>query len=170
MANPAAEKNGLALQLKTLTVARAAMPQVANWAPKCGPWQLHHLASGLPRVRRAGDFRQPGGSKRRQAIESAVALPVLNLAGKTTLPQAVAALSYCHAFVGNDSGLGHLAAACRVPTLSIFGPGHPARYRPWGSLAAVICAPAADLNQLPVNLVAQGLRDHLGQLGRLSTR
>ena len=160
------------LQLKPFGGRVLAIAPGANWALKCWPLASYiALAQRLtPEFDALVIFGSPAEAAAAQAIESAVALPVLNLAGKTTLPHAVAALSYCHAFVGNDSGLGHLAAACRVPTLSIFGPGHPARYRPWGSLAAVICAPAADLSQLPVNLVAQGLRDHLRQLGRLSTR
>ncbi len=169
--NPAAEE-WAGLQLKPFIGHVLAIAPGANWAPKCWPLASYiTLAQRLtPEFDALVIFGSPTEAEAAQAIERAVALPVLNLAGKTTLPQAVAALSYCHAFVGNDSGLGHLAAACRVPTLSIFGPGHPARYRPWGSLAAVICAPAADLNQLPVNLVAQGLCDHLRQLGRLSTR
>jgi len=161
-----------AQQLNPFSGRLLAIAPGANWAPKC--WPLASYISLAQRLTPDFDalviFGSPAEAEAAQAIESGVALPVLNLAGKTTLPQAVAALNYCHAFVGNDSGLGHLAAACRIPTLSIFGPGHPARYRPWGSLAAVICAPAADLHQLPVNLVADRLRDHLRQLGLPTTR
>ena len=35
-------------------------------------------------------------------------------------------------FVGNDSGPGHLAAIMGVPTVSIFGPKDPVRWRPLG--------------------------------------
>ena len=34
--------------------------------------------------------------------------------------------------MGNDSGLGHIASAVNIKSLTIFGPGEPWRYRPWG--------------------------------------
>lgn len=40
-------------------------------------------------------------------------------------------------FVGNDSGLMHLAAAAGVPTLGLFGPTNEAHYAPWGPHCAV---------------------------------
>ncbi len=41
------------------------------------------------------------------------------------------------AFVGNDSGVSHLAAATRTPGVVIFGPTSPHRWRPLGEVAAV---------------------------------
>ena len=41
-------------------------------------------------------------------------------------------------FIGNDSGLMHLAAASGIPTLGLFGPSPERRYRPWGAHAAVV--------------------------------
>ena len=35
-------------------------------------------------------------------------------------------------FIGNDSGPGHLAAITGIPTLALFGPTDPARWRPLG--------------------------------------
>ena len=43
------------------------------------------------------------------------------LAGKTTLGQAMALISLCDAFVTNDSGLMHVAAATKTPLVAIFG-------------------------------------------------
>jgi len=76
------------------------------------------------------------------------AIPCLNLAGRTSLTVAAALLDHMAAFVGNDSGLGHLAAARGVPTLTLFGPGRPARYRPWGPHAQILEAPQRDLTAL----------------------
>ena len=45
----------------------------------------------------------------------------LNLAGKTSLPEAAAIIDKCALVIANDSALGHVAAACNVPVLSIFG-------------------------------------------------
>ena len=47
---------------------------------------------------------------------------IIDLAGKTDLPALAAVLSRCRAFVSNDSGAMHLAAAVDVPVIAIFGP------------------------------------------------
>lgn len=46
---------------------------------------------------------------------------VVDLAGKTTLAEAMALIGCCDAFVTNDSGLMHVAAAQQVPLAAIFG-------------------------------------------------
>lgn len=38
----------------------------------------------------------------------------------------------------NDSGPGHIAAACGRPVISIFGPSDPDWFRPWGGLHKVV--------------------------------
>ena len=35
-------------------------------------------------------------------------------------------------FIGNDSGISHLAAFTGVPTVVIFGPSSPKRWKPFG--------------------------------------
>ncbi|MEM6811537.1 MAG: glycosyltransferase family 9 protein [Pseudomonadota bacterium] len=48
-------------------------------------------------------------------------------------PGQVAAILNCAEFyLGNDSGLMHIAAACQVPTVGVFGPSYPHLYAPWG--------------------------------------
>jgi heptosyltransferase-3 len=42
-------------------------------------------------------------------------------------------------FIGNDTGLMHLAAACGTPTLGLFGPSPVGRYAPWGPHCATVC-------------------------------
>lgn len=44
-------------------------------------------------------------------------------------------------FIGNDSGITHLAAACGVPVLALFGPTDPNVWAPRGSDVQVIAAP-----------------------------
>jgi heptosyltransferase-2 len=47
------------------------------------------------------------------------------------LREAIAAIGRCDAFVTNDSGLMHIAAAMNVPTLVFLGPTNPAYIYPW---------------------------------------
>ena len=54
-----------------------------------------------------------------------------NLAGETSLAEAVALIALCGLFVTNDSGLMHVAAALDVPLVSIFGPTDPRATSPW---------------------------------------
>jgi heptosyltransferase-2 len=49
-----------------------------------------------------------------------------------SLKHAAALIVKCRMFICTDSGLGHIAAALRVPTLAIFGPALPSRTRPYG--------------------------------------
>ena len=62
----------------------------------------------------------------------------LDLAGAVDLPCAAACLRRCRVFIGNDSGLMHLAAAAGTPTLGLFGPSEEWRYAPWGPHAASV--------------------------------
>ncbi len=84
-----------------------------------------------------------------------------------------AMLSKCGAYVGNDSGVTHLAAATGIPTLAIFGPTDPAVWAPVGRNVRVItnnasCSPCpretmrrcrerACLEQIEVEAVAQAV-------------
>jgi heptosyltransferase-3 len=60
----------------------------------------------------------------------------IDLVGHLDLPQAAACLARCAVFVGNDSGLMHLAAAAGAPTLGLFGPTPASEYAPAGRCAA----------------------------------
>ncbi|MCB0216886.1 MAG: glycosyltransferase family 9 protein [Chloroflexi bacterium] len=55
---------------------------------------------------------------------------LLDLCGQLTLDEAAAVIEGCALYVGNDSGLAHLAAAVGTPALVLFGPTDPARYGP----------------------------------------
>ena len=41
-------------------------------------------------------------------------------------------------FIGNDTGLMHIAAAVGTPTLGLFGPSPVSQYAPWGPHTAVV--------------------------------
>jgi heptosyltransferase-3 len=59
----------------------------------------------------------------------------------------VAALSrQAKAFIGNDSGISHLAAAAGARGVVLFGPSDPARWRPLGPVDVIRHQPIADLS------------------------
>jgi heptosyltransferase III len=56
-----------------------------------------------------------------------------NAAGKLTIRESAAALSYCRMYLGNDTGTMHMAAAVRVPCVAIFAAiDYPGRWHPFG--------------------------------------
>jgi len=61
-----------------------------------------------------------------------------NLAGKLTLSQLPAAIQRFSAFVSNDTGPLHIAAAMQVPVVALFGPNTPSRYGPIGRRHQII--------------------------------
>lgn len=67
---------------------------------------------------------------------------VLNLSGQLRLGPLLALLSRARLFIGNDSGPAHLAEALAVPSVIIFGNGHPAR---WAPLCRLWQRPLADI-------------------------
>jgi ADP-heptose:LPS heptosyltransferase len=58
-------------------------------------------------------------------------------ARQLALEEAAGLLSACRLYVGNDSGLTHLAAALGVPTVTVFGPTDPQVWRPLGRRVAI---------------------------------
>ena len=99
----------------------------ANWAPKVWPADrfaalFRALASGpLPQAA-AAVFSGPGEMEYRMAAPLLDALPgAIDLRGTLTLPEAAACIQRCAIYIGNDSGLMHLAAAAAVPTIGLFG-------------------------------------------------
>jgi heptosyltransferase-3 len=96
-----------------------------------------------------------------RTLADGLPLPCLDLAGRTGLLEAAALLSHMSLFIGNDSGLGHLAAAVGTPTLTLFGPGEPQRYRPWNPRGRWLQSPNRDIRTLPVSQVADALTELL---------
>jgi ADP-heptose:LPS heptosyltransferase len=121
----------------------------ANWAGKVWPAEkfvglFDALAAGPLPGARAAIFAGPGDPERAGAEAVLRALPqrrVIDLAGQLTLTEAAACLARCALYVGNDSGLMHLAAAAGAPTLGLFGPSPPEEYAPVGPRAAFVRTP-----------------------------
>ncbi|MFO7607720.1 MAG: glycosyltransferase family 9 protein [Candidatus Krumholzibacteriia bacterium] len=65
---------------------------------------------------------------------------IVDLVGRTTVAEAAALLRRAEAFVGNDSGLMHLAGALGVPTVGLFGSTDPAWTAPLGPRVRTLAA------------------------------
>lgn len=84
-----------------------------------------------------------GSAKDREVGEQIIARMThgeqcINLAGKTTLEQAVNLIASCKAIVTNDSGLMHVAAALDRPLVALYGPSSPDFTPPLSDNAEVI--------------------------------
>jgi ADP-heptose:LPS heptosyltransferase len=83
--------------------------------------------------------------------------PVLKECG---LPEVAAVLSQCRGYVGNDSGISHLAAAVGTPTVALFGPTDPDVWGPRGRQVAILRAQpptTAGLARIGIQDVMQAL-------------
>ena len=86
------------------------------------------------------------GSGKEAALCDEIAAPVnaarpgqcINLAGKTSLAQAMCAIAATKSIVSNDSGLMHVAAAFGVPQVAIFGSSSPLHTPPLNDKAVVL--------------------------------
>jgi len=55
-----------------------------------------------------------------------------------SLPEVTALLARARLFVGNDSGIAHMAAAVQTPSVVVFGSSNTAHWRPWAQSAAEV--------------------------------
>ena len=58
---------------------------------------------------------------------------VVNLVGKCSIKQSMAAIKRCTCSIGIDTGMQHIAGALSVPTVSIFGPTNPKYIGPFST-------------------------------------
>lgn len=122
-----------------------ALGPTANWDAKI--WPIDRFVD-LARV-----LTGPGGALEgaRVAVvggpgERAMAAPLLEAVAAQDLVDLMeapvldtaAVLARSTLYIGNDSGLMHLAAASGVPTLGLFGPTRDENYAPWGARCAVV--------------------------------
>jgi heptosyltransferase III len=74
-----------------------------------------------------------------------------------SLTQVLELLSCADAFLGNDSGITHLAAVMGVKTIAVFGPTDPAVYGPIGPAVTVVASSDADFAKKPSATLQQEL-------------
>jgi ADP-heptose:LPS heptosyltransferase len=159
-----------------------AMAPAANWAGKTWPSERFAVVAaellGQSGPMPDGRLLLLGGPGDRVAVEAVRrVIPrarLIDLVGKVDLLTSYACLRRARLFIGNDSGLMHLAAAAGAPTLGLFGPSDDRLYGPWGPKTRVLRGPRdfdtfkridPDLNQvvchmfdLPTSWVATAAR------------
>jgi len=121
----------------------AAAFESKTWAPENFARVVEHLSAlGLRSVAVAG-------SGERAVIETVRAASRVPVAAFTDLrlPELTALAARARLFVGNDSGVAHVAAAVGTPQVVVFGSSNVAHWRPWTAAPAEVvreempCAP-----------------------------
>jgi heptosyltransferase III len=121
-----------------------AIGPAANWRGK--QWRGERFAELALRLTAPGGILAgarvavlAAAHERAQAAPLLAAIPgdrLIDLVGRLDLLAAAAVLRRAALFVGNDTGLMHIAAAAGAPTLGLFGPTQSSRYAPWGARTA----------------------------------
>jgi ADP-heptose:LPS heptosyltransferase len=114
-----------------------------------------------------------GGRQDMQTAAQVMALaevPVVNLVGRTTIPQLISVLSGARAVVSCDTGPMHLAVALGREVVALFGPADPRRTGPYRGQVVRASLPCAPCNRKtcgnPVCMEAITPEDVLEKIGR----
>lgn len=123
-----AEEKLLGFRARTGATRIAVGAGASYGSAKC--WPPERFAQALNQLQRERDadvvlFGTPSESEVSAAIQARLARPALDLTGKTQIAELPALLSRCSAFLGNDSGAMHVAAAVGLPVVAVFGPTDP---------------------------------------------
>ena len=141
-ADPAARERLLARHgLRTEGPVVALCPG-AEYGP-AKRWPVEHFATLARRCSEAGAEVWIVGSAKERALGDAICMTgsgrvAVNLAGRTSLLEAVDLLSAASAVVSNDSGLLHVAAALDVPVAAVYGSSSPDFTPPLGARAVTL--------------------------------
>ena len=73
-----------------------------------------------------------------QEVQKLARTKLINLAGETTLREAIYLISQCRLFISNDSGLMHIAGALNILTIALFGSTNPATTAPAGNKSTIV--------------------------------
>ncbi|GAB4544257.1 MAG: glycosyltransferase family 9 protein [Anaerolineae bacterium] len=103
-------------------------------------WPPQHfaaLAHALVKSPRRNPMEQvvligaPSDAEPLAQLRAALTIPSLDLSRQLTLAEIAALAAQARLYIGNDNGVGHLAAAAGAKVLMIFGPSDPRRYAPY---------------------------------------
>lgn len=77
-----------------------------------------------------------------------------------TLNELAGVMAQARVYVGNDSGITHLAAAVRVPVVALFGPSNPASWGPRGDVT-IVQHPSGSIEAIDTFRVLESVRSRL---------
>lgn len=106
-------------------------------------WPIERFRETIVRLHReaSASFVLTGSSKEfgiNETIREGLKIPLLNLAGRTTIPELGALLKEMNLAISIDSSPAHIAAAVGTPLIVLWGPAIEAKMRPWSLDSPVI--------------------------------
>ncbi|HZU67584.1 MAG TPA: glycosyltransferase family 9 protein [Ktedonobacteraceae bacterium] len=130
-------------------------------ATKC--WPVEHFVAVVERLWRQDRpvllLAGPADDRRLESmlgrITRAPKAGLLQVLANRPLLEVASRLQACRCYLGNDSGITHLAALLGVPTIALFGPSDPAIWHPVGPAVKVI--QERPLERLPVDTVMEAI-------------
>ncbi len=119
----------------------------ANWVGKI--WPIERFSELIDKIQKSKKFKKSyfvivGSQEEKAHISKLFRINnslLYNLVGKTNLAEIFLIMKESKLFIGNDSGLMHLAALAKVPTVGLFGPSDSKKYHPWGEKTLAIKSP-----------------------------
>ena len=116
----------------------------ANWIGKT--WPIESFIELLQRLKKDKVFSRSifiiiGAMNEKKKMRKLIKnknINILDFVGKIELIEMYYLMQKCNLFIGNDSGLMHLAALAKVPTVGLFGPSDVNKYSPFGSKTLAI--------------------------------
>jgi ADP-heptose:LPS heptosyltransferase len=97
-------------------------------------WPVENFAEVVDHLAKNGVESIAVASKPEREVLEKLAASVnspITIKDDLTLPEITALASKAHVFIGNDSGIAHIAAAVSTPTVVIFGSSNRDHWRPW---------------------------------------
>lgn len=123
-----------------------AIGPTANWAAKV--WKQENFSNLVSRLTSPSGILPGayiaifGANNERSAVQSFINnVPEqqrIDLLGKLDLLTVYSCLKRCQLYIGNDSGLMHIASTSGIPTLGLFGPSQDLYYAPWGKHCDIV--------------------------------
>jgi ADP-heptose:LPS heptosyltransferase len=112
-----------------------------------GPNKLWSPAGWLSIIHRTATYQQirlglvqgPADFRIVQQLSSQLETESYLLLDNWRLGELAALIGHAELYLGNDSGITHLAAACGTATIALFGPTEPSIWAPKGPQVQVIC-------------------------------
>lgn len=114
----------------------AAYGPAKKWFPERFAAVVDRLIDGTGA--RAILFGSESDKESTAAVRKKARHPLIDIAGETSLKEAMALISRCDLFISNDTGLMHVAGALGIPLVAIFGSTNPLTTSPAGKASVVI--------------------------------